>query len=123
MVFLPNLFACPVNCEAYFSGVMLKKNNPRNIKYMPACPAGPADRTGVIIFFACSRSKSGIFDLILNKNPHYGWTLCKHSGCVILVLDIVSPPETRLIGFLALDILTPMDYLSIYLVPQKNLRP
>jgi len=24
-----------------------------------------------VIFFACSRSKSGIFDLILNKNPHF----------------------------------------------------
>jgi len=30
-----------------------QKNNPRNIKYMPACPVGPADRTGVVIFFAC----------------------------------------------------------------------
>jgi hypothetical protein len=40
---------------------LYSKNNPRNIKHMPACPVGPrentgtgpADRTGVVIFFAC----------------------------------------------------------------------
>jgi len=30
---------------------LCSKNNPRNIKHMPACPVGPADRTGVVIFF------------------------------------------------------------------------
>jgi hypothetical protein len=27
--------------------------NPRNTQCMPACPVGPADRTGVVIFFGC----------------------------------------------------------------------
>ena len=49
----------PVECEAYSTGAepislgLCSKNNPRNINYMPACPVGPADRTGVVIFFAC----------------------------------------------------------------------
>jgi hypothetical protein len=40
MVFLPNICACPVECETYSSGVMLK-DNPLNVKQMP-----------VVIFFA-----------------------------------------------------------------------
>jgi len=32
---------------------LCSKNNPRNIKHMPACPVGPADRTGMVIFFTC----------------------------------------------------------------------
>jgi hypothetical protein len=35
------------------NAALCSKNNPRNINYMPACPVGPADRTGVVIFFAC----------------------------------------------------------------------
>jgi len=32
---------------------LCSKNNPQNIKHMPACPVGPADRTGMVIFFEC----------------------------------------------------------------------
>ena len=32
---------------------LCSKNNPRNIKYIPACPVSLLDRTGVVIFFAC----------------------------------------------------------------------
>jgi hypothetical protein len=45
--------------------------NPRNTQCMTACPVGPADRTGVVKIIVFSRSKSGIFDLALNKIEHF----------------------------------------------------
>jgi hypothetical protein len=48
---------------------LCSKNNPRDIKYMPACPVGPSENTGTSrqivpgwLFFSHA--------LILNKNPH-----------------------------------------------------
>ena len=40
------------------------------LQCIPACPVGLADRTRVVIIFAFPRSKSGIFDLILEKISH-----------------------------------------------------
>jgi len=45
--------------------------NPRNTQCMSACPVGPADRTEVVKIFVFSRSKSGIFDLALNKIKYF----------------------------------------------------
>jgi hypothetical protein len=59
----------PCGMRSLFLWGLCSKNNPRNINYMPACPVGPADRTGVDIFFAClfiPFFQRGI----LNKNPH-----------------------------------------------------
>ena len=53
---MKNLWTQPVSIHKWsFCSipVLCSKNNPRNIKYMPACPVGPADRTGMVIFFTC----------------------------------------------------------------------
>jgi len=60
--------------------ISLRLINPRNIKYIPACPVGPGDRTGVVnsapkfqflVQNAFPRGKLGIFDLTLNKIEHF----------------------------------------------------
>jgi hypothetical protein len=59
MVFLPNL------PEADKSLRHVQKNNPWNIKYMPACPVKcEAYFSGVIIFFTCLdlEKKSSVMD-------------------------------------------------------------
>jgi len=45
--------------------------NPQNTLSIPARPAGPTDRTGVVKIFVFPRSKSGIFDLKWNKIEHF----------------------------------------------------
>ena len=44
---------------------------PRNTPCIPACPVGLADRTGVVKIFVFPRSKSGIFDLNLEKLSYF----------------------------------------------------
>jgi hypothetical protein len=52
---------------------LCSKNNPRNIKYMPARPVGPADRTGVVIFFACLdlERKSSLIKRLIKTGGEY----------------------------------------------------
>jgi hypothetical protein len=72
MVFLPNIYAGPVECVTYSSGVMLKiltrrrRTSPQNIKHMP-----------VIIFFTGSEmvfTMGGGFARRVSAKFIYFWT-------------------------------------------------